>query len=318
MKTGILLTNLGTPSAPTKQALRKYLAEFLSDTRVVEIPKFLWWFILHGIVLRIRPKRSAALYKKIWQAGGSPLLVNSQALTDNLQTALGKSATVLLGMRYGEPTIKKALDEFRKNKVERIIVLPLYPQYSAATTGSTFDKVVDILKGWRYIPELHFISHYYADKNYTQAIADTIREHWQQQGSDSYLIFSYHGLPKRCVELGDPYQQQCLSTTQLIAENLQLAPDKFKVVFQSRFGKAEWLQPYCDKTLCELPQQGIKNVTVICPGFSVDCLETLEEIAQENRELFLQAGGEKFHYIPALNDKSIQVKFLQELLSCHL
>lgn len=324
-KTGILLSNLGTPAAPTSQAVRQYLADFLWDPRVIEIPRPLWWLILHGIVLRIRPRRSAALYKKIWTPAGSPLLVNSQKIKIALQHALDSQTGihesntqteyhVALGMRYGNPSIKDALNELRTANVSRIIILPLYPQYSATTTASTFDAVAQVLKNWRAIPELQLIDNYHQHPAYISAIAAAIKNYWQQHGEEDYLLFSFHGLPKRCVTLGDPYQQQCYTTVQLVAAQLQLSAERFMVAFQSRFGAAEWLQPYCDKTLQNLPKQGHKKVAVICPGFAADCLETLEEIAQLNRQLFLDAGGEKFTYIPALNDSAAQILLLNKLI----
>lgn len=311
MATGILLANLGTPSAPTHKAVRKYLAEFLWDPRVVEIPRPLWWFILHGIVLRVRPKKSAKLYQQIWTAEGSPLLVYSQRLVMALQKQLQDKAVVVLGMRYGEPSIENALNQLHEQRVDRIIVLPLYPQYSATTTASIFDAVAAAFKKWRYLPKLDFVQQYFNQPDYIQAITDSI---CQQYNPEHHLIFSFHGLPQRCVELGDPYQQQCQKTAELIAANLQLSKANYSVVFQSRFGAAEWLKPYCDVTLRELPKQGTKRVSVVCPGFVVDCLETLEEIAQQNREIFLQAGGEEFAYIPALNDSVAQVDILKKLI----
>jgi len=319
MTIGVLLTNLGTPTAPTAKALRKYLAEFLWDPRVVEIPRPIWWLILNFFVLPLRPKRSAKLYQKIWTAGGSPLLVNSSQLAERLELVLNseksKSFKVALGMRYGEPSIAHALNELHQHDIQQIIVLPLYPQYSAATTASTFDAVARAFSKKRYLPELHFISEYYNDPDYIVAIADSIRAHWLKHGSEQHLLFSFHGLPKRCVELGDPYEQQCKTTARLVVENLQLSSEKYSVVFQSRFGAAEWLQPYCDATLRSLPEQGKKNVAVVCPGFAVDCLETLEEIAKQNREIFMQAGGEKFDYIPALNDSVSHVALLAKLIT---
>jgi len=312
---GILITNLGTPDAPTTSALRRYLNEFLGDPRVVEIPRPLWWLILHGIVLRIRPKRSAALYQKIWTAEGSPLLLNSQNLVKALQQLLpAEDFKVVLGMRYGQPSIKEALSVLRQSGCERIIILPLFPQYSAATTASTFDAIADALKTWRVIPELKMITHYFANAFYISALVESIKQHWQLHGEQDLLLFSFHGLPQRCIDLGDPYQQQCLTTAQLVAEHLQLPQAKWSVVFQSRFGYAQWLKPYCADTLQTLPGKGIKSVSVICPGFAVDCLETLEEINQLNRELFLKAGGEKFFYIPALNDSVVQVDLLAEII----
>ncbi len=318
---GVLITNLGTPDAPTARALRPYLAEFLSDTRVVEIPKPLWWLILHGIVLRLRPKRSAKLYQKIWTPAGSPLLINSKNIVTALQQQLSQESSqslqVVLGMRYGKPSIQQALETLQKADCSKILVLPLFPQYSAATTASVFDAVAAVLKTWRVIPALQMLTHYYDCPAYITAIADSIRQHWQQHGEQQLLLFSFHGLPQRCINLGDPYQQQCQTTATLVAAQLQLPPEKWSVVFQSRFGRAQWLQPYCDITLKSLPTQGIKNVSVICPGFAVDCLETLEEINQLNRELFLQAGGEEFHYIPALNDSTAQINLLKTLIYTH-
>lgn len=324
MKTGILLTNLGTPAAPTAKAVRKYLAEFLWDPRVVEIPRPIWWLILHGIVLRVRPKKSAKLYQAIWGAEGSPLLMYSQRLAANLQTQLNASSglasrdeeyVIALGMRYGAPSIENALNELRNHKVERIIVLPLYPQYSAATTASTFDAIAKALNKWRYIPQIKFIQQYFNHPKYIAAVANSIAE---QKQANSHLVFSFHGLPKRCVDLGDPYQLQSQTTAELIAKKLQLSKENYSVVFQSRFGAAEWLKPYCDEMLRNMPKQGIKDVTLVCPGFAVDCLETLEEIAQQNREIFLQAGGERFSYIPALNDSDQHAELLVNLVNSPL
>jgi ferrochelatase len=358
-KLGVLLCNLGTPAAPTTKAVRTYLAEFLSDPRVVEIPRWLWLPILHGIILRIRPKRSAALYQKIWTLKGSPLLVHSQNLVKALQQELHNLAStktkndllrggagepsincaqqfiesrkrqdpappdfkdnklpiqITLGMRYGQPSIEQALTTLQQANCNKILVLPLFPQYSAATTASIFDAVANILKKWRTIPAIQTVTQYYNHPAYIAAIANSIQQHWQQQGQQQHLLFSYHGLPQRCVDLGDPYQQQCLSTAQLVAEQLELIPGHWSVVFQSRFGRAQWLQPYCDKTLQAMPAKGIKSVSVICPGFAVDCLETLEEINQLNRELFLQAGGKEFHYITCLNDSMAQVELLNDII----
>jgi protoporphyrin/coproporphyrin ferrochelatase len=310
---GVLLTNLGTPEQATTAAVRRYLAEFLADPRVVEIPKFIWRPILHGIVLRTRPKKSAALYKKIWLPEGSPLLIYSQRLTQNLQQYLyNQNIIVELGMRYGTPSIATALEKLKQKNISSLIVLPLYPQYAAATTASTFDAVTKVLKTWRYIPKLNFIQEYYTDVSYISAVADSIKKY---KPIDHFLLFSFHGLPKRSITLGDPYQQQCLATAQLIAEQLQLNSDQWQVAFQSRFGRTEWLQPYCDQTLRELPKRGIKHVSVVCPGFAVDCLETLEEIAQQNRAIFLQAGGKSFNYIPALNDTDKHINLLADLVT---
>jgi len=318
---GVLLTNLGTPTAPTTKAVRRYLAEFLADPRVVEIPRWLWWPILHGIILRVRPKRSAALYQKIWTAAGSPLLVYSQKLTQTIQQQLHAAGHthihLALAMRYGQPSIQHALNELKQAKIAKLIVLPLYPQYSGTTTGSTFDVVSKVLQGWRYIPETHLLSSYGDQSFFLNGLAEHIKNHWTPD-PDNHLLFSFHGLPQRFVDQGDPYQLQCQITAEKIAQQLQLRPEQWTLAFQSRFGKAQWLQPYCDVTLRQLPQQGKKNVTAVCPGFAVDCLETLEEIAIQNREVFLQAGGETFNYIPALNDSAIHAEIISQLILQHV
>lgn len=316
---GILLTNLGTPVSPASTDIRRYLAEFLSDPRVVEIPALIWQPILHGLVLRTRPKKTAKLYQKIWRSEGSPLLIYSvnlaQKLQQQLQSNYDKDITVELGMRYGKPSIAQALEKLKQKNIDKLIILPLYPQYSATTTASTFDAVMRVLKTWRYLSEFHFIQQYYDNADYLSAIVTSIQK---QNNNKNFLLFSFHGLPKRSIALGDPYHQQCLKTAELIAKKLALTKEQWTVAFQSRFGRAEWLQPYCDQTLRELPKRGIKNVSVVCPGFSVDCLETLEEIAMQNRDVFLQAGGENFNYIPALNDGDEQVKMLANLMSTYL
>ncbi len=320
-KIGVLLTNLGTPSAPTPNAVRRYLAEFLWDPRVVEIPRPLWWLILHGIILRTRPHRSAKLYQKIWTDQGSPLLANSHRLAGAVQQQIDLrseiSFKIALGMRYGEPSIADALNNLRQQEIDRLLILPLYPQYSAATTASTFDAVSKTLQTWRRIPEITMISQYHVKPDYIAAIAASIQQQRTQISEPHHLLFSFHGLPQRFVDAGDPYQQQCHATVQKIAEKLQLSKEQWSIAFQSRFGKAQWLQPYCDKTLERLPAEGKKNVAVICPGFAVDCLETLEEIAMQNRDIFLAAGGENFHYIPALNHSAAHVDMLTQLILCN-
>ena len=309
---GVLITNLGTPEAPTAKAVRRYLAEFLWDPRVVELPRPLWWLILHGIVLRFRPRKSAENYQRVWTPQGSPLLSISSDLVSKLQQ---NDAKIVLGMRYGHPSIAEALEKLRG--VEKLIILPLYPQYSGATTGSTFDGIARVLQTWRQVPELSFISNYHDNRYYIEAIASSIREHWQAKGRAEKLLFSFHGLPQRNIERGDPYQAQCLKTANLVAQALDLPESAWQVVFQSRFGAAKWLQPYCDKTLEVLPTQGIKSVDIICPGFAVDCLETLDEIARENEEIFIKAGGQRFEYIPALNSSAAQINLMTELIKTY-
>ncbi len=314
MKPGVLLINLGTPSASTPKAVRDYLAEFLSDRRVVELPACLWQPLLKFVILPIRARRSAKLYQSIWMDEGSPLTVYTQRLAKKLQISLADQFKVVLAMRYGKPNLEAGLQELLAAGVSSIVILPLYPQYSAATTASCFDKISQLLQQSRLIPNLRFIASYFDHPLYIQAITHRIKQFRAEQAKNSYLLFSFHGLPQRCIELGDPYQQQCVTTVGLIAECLQLSADEYQLVFQSRFGKAQWLQPYCEVVLQQLPAQGIKNVTIICPGFVVDCLETLEEISKRYRELFFKAGGENFNYIPALNDSADQVQLLANLV----
>lgn len=312
--TGVLLVNLGTPDAPTTPAVRRYLAEFLSDPRVIEIPALVWKLILHGIILRVRPKKSAALYQSIWTDEGSPLLAISQHQQAAIQAQLGDDVSVKLGMRYGNPSIASALREFREAGIQRIIVLPLYPQYAAPTTGSVFDAVARELMTWRWVPELDFINGYVNHPLYINALANSIREHIDAQGVPQKIIFSYHGMPKRNLELGDPYYCFCMKTTRLVQEKLALDPALCLSTFQSRFGYAEWLQPYTDKTLEALPGNGVKHIAIVSPAFSADCLETLEELAEQNREIFLHSGGEIYHYIPALNDRADHIEALVDII----
>ncbi len=313
-KIGILLVNLGTPDAPTPVALRRYLGEFLADPRVTELPRWLWWLILHGVILRIRPRRAAKKYQTIWTKNGSPLLSISQTQAKALAIALGDKFTVALGMRYGNPSIAAGLEKLRQANSQRIVVLPLYPQYSGSTTGSTFDAVAEVLQTWRRVPDLGFISHYHDEPAYIQALVAHIKTYWAKHGIPDKLLFSFHGVPKRFVIAGDPYFDQCQKTAQLVAAQMNLSEEKWALVFQSRFGREEWLKPYTDHTLTALGKAGLKRVDVICPGFAADCLETLEEINQENRQVFLKAGGQEFHYIPALNDKSEHIQALVALL----
>ncbi len=318
---GILITNLGTPDAPTPAALRRYLGEFLWDPRIVEIPRPVWWLILHGVILRTRPTRSAHAYQSIWTTEGSPLLVISRQQAATLQSLLaqqlGSSVKVALGMRYGTPSIADALSELRQANVQRILVFPLYPQYAAATAASTFDAVAAAFKTWRWIPELRMITHYHDDPAYIKALAASVREHWAQHGQAEKLLFSFHGIPKRCLLAGDPYHCECHVTARLIAQQLELPQERWQVAFQSRFGREEWLKPYTDKTLEALSRSGVKSVDIICPGFSADCLETLEEMVILNRGVFLAAGGERYSYIPALNDRPDHIQALAALVAKH-
>ena len=319
---GVLVTNLGTPDAPTPAALRRYLAEFLSDPRVIETPKALWWFILHGVILRLRPKRSARAYKEIWTADGSPLLSISKKQIRAIQAILDDNDKVTfhveLGMRYGNPSIRSALEKLQRHNAQKLLIFPLYPQYSAATTASTFDAVADVLKTWRWLPELRMIRHYHDNPGYIDAIAESIRSQWAKSDKPDKLLFSFHGLPKHYVLAGDPYLDECHKTARLTAEQLTLSEERWAVSFQSRFGPREWLQPYTDELLRQWGKSGVERVQVLCPGFAADCLETLEEIQIQNREFFLAAGGKKFTYIPALNDQPLHVTALCEIIGEHV
>lgn len=318
---GVLVTNLGTPDAPTPEALRRYLGEFLWDPRIVEMPRPLWWLILHGVILRIRPRRAARAYATVWGEDGSPLLAISKrqaaALQLSLQERFPGPVKVVLGMRYGNPSLATALDELRHANVRRLLVLPLYPQYSASTGASTFDAVADVLKRWRWLPEPRFVMQYHDHPAYIDAAAASIRAYREQHPGEAKLLFSFHGLPKRFLMSGDPYHCQCHATARLIAERLGLHKDSWQVAFQSRFGREEWLKPYTDHTLKAWGKAGVERVQVVCPGFSADCLETLEEIAEQNREVFLHAGGKQYEYIPALNDSADHIDALTKLIRDH-
>ena len=310
----LLLVNLGTPDAPTPKALRRYLKAFLSDRRVVSLPPWLWQPLLRGIILPFRAPRSAAAYRSIWQSGGSPLLHYSQALADRLAEALADRATVKLAMRYGQPALAQVLEE---NPADEVIVLPLYPQYSSTTTASVLDACCQWTQNRLALPGLHFIRDYHRHPQYIQALADSIRAAWQQQKGE-VLLFSFHGIPQRLDDGGDPYAAQCRETARRVAQALGLEDHQWQLMFQSRFGRETWLQPYATETLTRLAEQGTKSVDVICPGFAVDCLETLEEMAVENRDHFLQAGGEHYQYIPCLNDSAAQVALMQALFEAHV
>lgn len=319
-KIGILLTNLGTPDAPTKGALKPYLKEFLSDPRVVEIPRVIWWCILNGVILPLRSRRSAKAYEGVWTEQGSPLLVNTQNLSNKIAEHFSENNNLIIdfAMRYGNPSIDSKLQGLLNQGARKVIVLPLYPQYSATTTASTFDAVADVFRKIRFIPELRFINHYTDSKKLIVAIANKIRKTWEVEGRADKLIFSYHGIPNRYWHNGDPYACQCHKTSRLLAEELGLTSDEFMTCFQSRFGKEEWVKPYLDHTLKGLPKQGVKSVQVVCPGFSADCLETIEEIGEENRDYFLEAGGEKFTYISCLNDEPEHVEAIAEIIEQQL
>ncbi len=311
-RTGVLLINLGTPDAPTPEALRRYLREFLSDPRVVDLPRWQWLPLLHGVILRTRPKRSAAAYARIWTKDGSPLRLYTERLAEGLQRSLG--LPVRIAMRYGNPRIEAGLQELRRAGVERLIALPLYPQYSATTTATAYDALGETLRHWRHVPPLRWVGDYHREPEYIDALARSVERHWQTRGQGERLLLSFHGLPERYAREGDPYPEQCRATAEALVARLGLSEGQWALSYQSRFGREPWLTPYTDETLVHWAREGVRAVDVICPGFATDCLETLEEIAMENRDHFLAAGGERFHYIPALNDHPDHVRLLAGLV----
>lgn len=317
--TGVLVANLGTPDAPTPVAVRRFLAEFLWDPRVVDLPRLPWWLILNGVILPLRPRRSARAYREIWTKAGSPLLTGTLALAAGLQERLRDSlpmaCVVATGMTYGKPSIDTALQQVRSAGVNRLVVLPLYPQYSGTTTASVLDRVQASLARWPAPPELRFIDDYHADSRYIAALAASIAARRSGPAPFEHLLFSFHGIPRRSADAGDPYGDRCLATARLVAERLALPQDEWSVAFQSRIGGARWLEPYTEECLAALATRGVRRLAVVCPGFAVDCLETLEEIAIRGRDTFLQAGGERFEYIPALNDSATHVYCLARLVA---
>ena len=318
VQTAVLLVNLGTPTAPTAKAVRPYLAEFLSDRRVIDYPRWKWWPILHGVILRLRPRRSAHAYGRIWDAQGSPLRWRSEALARALQAELGTGVRVALAMRYGAPAVASTIAQLQGEGVRRLLVLPLYPQYSATSTGSVIDAVADAMQALRWPPELRFVNDYHDDPGHIEALAASIERWWSEHGRGDKLLLSFHGIPERYVRLGDPYAEQCRATARLLRERLKLDASQLLVSFQSRVGREAWLSPYTDATVRQLAGEGVRKLDVACPGFAVDCLETLEEIALQNRDFFLAAGGESLRYIPALNDGAGQVHSLSALVRRHL
>jgi len=315
-KRGILIVNLGSPEFLTVWSVRRFLKQFLSDPRVVNLPRKLWWVILNGFILPFRPFKSVRAYREIWTEQGSPLVVFTKSLVAKLAHSYQDDSLVELrmAMSYGKPSLSKQLRAFKQSKVEQIVVIPLYPQYSSTTTASVFDAVAQELQQWRYIPELSFVSDYHNCPFYIKAIASSIQNAWKETPKAELLLMSFHGLPEKLTEWGDPYFNQCHRSAGLIAEALGLEEGEWKLVFQSRFGRAKWLQPYCIETLMELPEQGYKSIDIVCPGFAVDCLETLEEINMTNKAIFMQAGGEYYRYISALNDSELNVDLMLNLI----
>ncbi|MBI5717347.1 MAG: ferrochelatase [Burkholderiales bacterium] len=320
-RTAVLLVNLGTPAAPTPAATRRYLAEFLADPRVVEIPRLVWLPLLHGVILRTRPRRSAAKYAGIWMPEGSPLAVWTERQARALHATMaqrGHEVLVAHAMRYGEPALPRQLDGLVQSGATRVLVLPLYPQYSAATTASSFDKVMQWAAKTRRVPALRFVDAFHDDAGYVEALAEDLQAHWRAHGRAERLLLSFHGMPARTLELGDPYFCHCQKTARLLIERLQLDPRQVQVTFQSRFGKARWLEPYTEPTLRQLATAGVKSVDVMCPGFVADCLETLEEIGIEARAAFSAAGGQDFRYVPCLNAGPRWISALAEITLRHL
>ncbi len=321
-RTGILLVNLGTPAAPTAAALRPYLKQFLSDPRVVEIPRAVWWPILNGIILNTRPKKSAEKYASIWTDEGSPLKVHTEKQATLLAGYLGhqgvRDVAVAWAMRYGAPSVPQALEELKADGCTRILVVPLYPQYAASTTASVMDEVARCLLAWRNIPEIRYVRSFHDHPGYIAALAASVREHWMKHGEGDMLLMSFHGLPRRSLDLGDPYHCECHVTARLLADALELPAERWQLTFQSRFGRAEWLKPYTQPTLEALARKDVGRVDVICPGFVADCVETLEEIALECRTAFMGAGGKAFHFIPCLNERHDWIDALADIARTHL
>ncbi len=311
-KLGVLLANLGTPDEPTPKAVKRFLSQFLHDHRVVDLTRWIWCPLLHGVILPLRSPRVAKLYQSVWMDEGSPLLVYSKRQQEKLQQRL--DYPVELGMTYGNPSLLSGVQALRDQGVEKIIVLPLYPQYSATTTAAVFDGLAKAIKTQRVIPEIDFITDYHDHPLYIRALADKVRSSWSEKGQGDVLICSYHGIPKRYADNGDIYPQHCQQTTHLLAQELGLSDQQVMMTYQSQFGKEEWLQPYTDKTMQALPSQGMKKIDILCPAFSVDCLETLEEISEENKHLFLEAGGEAFNYIACLNDSDLHIEMMVDLI----
>ncbi len=315
---GILLVNLGTPEAPTAKSIRQFLREFLSDPRVIDFPKLLWWFILNLFILPFRPRRIVPLYKSIWTEQGSPLRFITQQQADLLANELAatfkQKIPVAVGMTYGTPSLRQGLLELKQAEVNKVIILPLFPQYSATTTASVYDKIAAALKKCPCLPEIRMIRDYHAHPAYIQAVSQSIQQYWQAQGKADKLVFSFHGIPLRYADKGDPYPKQCQQTARLVAEKLGLQEDEWITTYQSRLGPAQWLTPYTLETLQQLPKKGTESIQVLSPGFAADCLETLEELDKENRHAFLQAGGKQFAYIPALNANVEHIAMMKELI----
>ncbi|EOC1326600.1 ferrochelatase [Cronobacter dublinensis] len=313
VKSGVLLVNLGTPQAPTPSAVKRYLKQFLSDRRVVDVPRFIWWPLLRGVILPLRSPRVAKLYQSIWMEEGSPLMVYSRRQEKALSAALG-DVPVALGMSYGQPSLDSAVQKLLDQHVDHIIVLALYPQYSCSTVAAVWDELARITARYRKLPSMTLIRDYACEPTYISALVQSVQRSFEKHGEPDLLLLSYHGIPQRYADEGDDYPQRCRDTTRELVSALGIAPEKIMMTFQSRFGREPWLTPYTDETMKMLGEKGVKHIQVMCPGFSSDCLETLEEIAEQNREIFIEAGGKKYEYIPALNDEPAHIAMMKELV----
>lgn len=317
-KTAVILVNLGSPTQPTSSAVRTFLRQFLSDPRVVDTNRWLWLPILYGIILPLRPRRSAKLYQKIWQPEGSPIATYTHSLANKLQQQLDpeKSSMIIKSaMRYGQPSIANVIESLSKQYIHDLVVLPLFPQYSATTTASVFDEFSRVMQTKSWLPNIRFISQYASHPDYIKALTNSVKKSWTKHQRSQHLVFSFHGIPKAYFDQGDPYYCYCHKTARLVAESLKLKAAEWTLCFQSKFGPKPWLQPYCDDVLTQLPKKGITDISVICPGFAMDCLETLEEIDITNRQLFIKNGGKQFQYIPALNDSTDHLNLIQSIVS---
>ena len=320
--TAVLLVNLGTPEAPTADAVAEYLAEFLSDPRVVELPRWLWRPVLHGYVLRTRPRRSAEAYAKVWRDDGSPLLVFSERLADAVGSELsrrtGGKIITALAMTYGTPSVRSVIADLMRNGVRRLLVLPLFPQYSATSTGAALDAVTRVMQALRWPPSMRTVTDYHTDAGYLAALVGSVQAHWSQHGRGHRLLLSFHGIPEKYANAGDPYPDQCRETARRLGDALGLAEDELLVTFQSRLGRQPWLRPYTDEVVEQLARQNVEALDVLCPGFAVDCLETLEEVALRYRTTFLTHGGKQFRYIPALNASKAHATALADMAMSQL
>jgi ferrochelatase len=319
---GVLLVNLGTPDSPSYFAVQRYLHQFLGDRRVIDTSRFIWLPLLYGLILPFRPLKTVRNYRKIWMRGGSPLAVYSKRLTDKvgavLQSRIGDDVRVALAMTYGNPSIAGAIKTLAEQNVRKLLVLPLYPQYCSSTTGSVFDRASKVMHRWRWLPETRFVNDYHNDTGYIDALAASIRNHWEQVGERSHLLFSYHGIPAVYVKEGDPYQAQAEATTRMVVSRLGLAQEDYSHCYQSRFGSVVWLQPYTEDTLEKLAKRGLRKLTIVSPSFAVDCLETLQECAIEYRDKFLELGGERLTLVPALNDDDRHAEALADIVQNQL